>query len=319
VQVDPLDNPETLWRYAPVPRPIKVTVLGRGPLALDCIARLDERWSASRIDIGREAGPGGIAIDIGAAGASRRLAEALQQTTPTVLVHLATTTLPEVSAEETSADERTADVLERALGRASVRLRRIVLLSSTAVYGVARSAPLVFTEHDPMAEDLPYPDSVATKWMRGLQRSERRVRELCTRTGVELTVLRAADTVGGASVSAATEMLRAAAIVRAWGWDPPFQLLHYLDLLEALSASLDTGAAGVYNIVGRGVVRLSRLASAAGAVALPLPAPLADRAVAQSLGPARLRWRCVADGRLAKQRMGFHPRFSTEEAVRGRS
>jgi nucleoside-diphosphate-sugar epimerase len=104
--------------------------------------------------------------------------------------------------------------------------------------------------------------------------------------------------------------------VRAAGWDPPQQVLAYADLLEALERAALEAASGPINIVGRATAPLSRLALAAGRASVAFPGPLADRLVPRAFGPARLRGRCVADGRRARQIFGFAAARGPEDAVR---
>jgi UDP-glucose 4-epimerase len=82
---------------------------------------------------------------------------------------------------------------------------------------------------------------------------------------------------------------------------------------------------GAFNIVGDGVLPLSRVIHLAGRIALPVPHPLAGGALSalwltqmSSLPSAfvdYLRYVCVADGERARTELGFRPAHSTREAI----
>jgi len=111
-------------------------------------------------------------------------------------------------------------------------------------------------------------------------------------------------------------LLAAALPVRVLGYDPPCQVIHYDDLVEAVALAIDQRCGEVLNIVGRSVVLLSRLLATAGVFAPPLPGALADSLAPAAIDGAHLRWRTLADGRRATALLGFRPRRSLEDCLR---
>ena len=110
-----------------------------------------------------------------------------------------------------------------------------------------------------------------------------------------------------------------------------FDFRPYLDELQARGFNLTRTFSGVYrelpgtfNIVGDGVLPLSTVIKLAGRFAIPIPHPLAESVTALAWvaqiaeAPASflkyLRFLCVADGRKARERMGFRPAYTTREA-----
>jgi nucleoside-diphosphate-sugar epimerase len=191
----------------------------------------------------------------------------------------------------------------------------VVLLSSTAVYGVSEASPILRIETDEL-EPLPRQASDEHgRWVSGLREREEAYGELGREASWRVLCLRAAAVVGGPVRSEIADYLDATMPVRVAGFDPPIQVLHYADLLDAIERGVVEDVAGTLNVVGRGVVLLSRLVALCGRVAVPLPETVARWLAPSALGADALKWRCVADGRRAEQVLGFHARFSAEEAL----
>jgi len=257
-------------------------------------------------------------IDLLARGASRRFAEVLAEAGPGMVVDL--------WRSESALHPERVGRYDAAAGEAAVaglrlwRQRggkpcRVVVLSSTAVYGVSEASPILRIEADELD---PLPRKAGDEhghWIAGLRERESGYRELGHETGWRVLSLRAAAVVGGPIRSEIADYLDAAMPVRVAGFDPPIQVLHYADLLDAIERGTIEDVEGTLNVVGRGVVLLSRLVALCGRVALPLPEMLARWLVPAALGSDALKWRCVADGRRAEQVLGFHARFSAEEAL----
>jgi hypothetical protein len=257
-------------------------------------------------------------VDLLARGASRRFAEVLAEASPALLV--------DVWRSESALHPERVGRYDSAAGEAAVaglrlwRQRgskpcRIVVLSSTAVYGVSEASPILRIETDEL-EPLPrQANDEHGRWVTGLRQREDGYRELARESGWRVLCLRAAAVVGGPVRSEISDYLDATMPVRVAGFDPPIQVLHYSDLLDAVARGASEDVTGTLNVVGRGVVLLSRLVALCGRVAVPLPETVARWLAPAALGAEALKWRCVADGRRAEQVLGFHARFSAEEAL----
>lgn len=290
------DLAQGLSLRAPAARSLPVRCLAVDPYGSDGARFADPARPAERLDL----------VDL------------LQQACPRTLLLLAATS-PSSGNDSARGDLAVADEVAAALSRlqqAGAPLPALLLLSSTAVYGTAAGSPLVFDEQAvPPREDAPA--TAWARWAEDLREVERRIVRAAVQSGAQVGVLRAASIVGGPVDSPLAALLRAQPAVRALGWDPPCQAIHYDDLLEALALAVEGGCAEVLNLVGRETLALSRMMALAGVLPLALPGPLADRFVPASADPRSLRRRTLVDGRRATAVLGFRPRRSLEEALRG--
>jgi nucleoside-diphosphate-sugar epimerase len=204
------------------------------------------------------------------------------------------------------------------------RAPSLLLLSSSAVYGAAPGSPLVFDEQSRLPRETVFPSAIA-RWAQALRDVERAVVSWAVSSGVRVGVLRTASVLGAPATAGSpgiamdsplAAMLRAALPVRVLGFDPPCQVVHYDDLVRAISLAIEQRCGEVLNIVGRDVVPLTRLLAMAGIVAPPLPGPVADRVAPSATDGAHLRWRTLADGRRATAVLGYKAERTLEECLR---
>jgi UDP-glucose 4-epimerase len=132
-------------------------------------------------------------------------------------------------------------------------LERLVVKSSSAVYGSSSRDPAMFTE-DMSAKRLPrsgYAKDVleVEGYVRGFARR---------RPDVAVTLLRAANVVGPSVTSPLTDYFRLPVVPTVLGYDARLQLLHEADLLEALHQATLGGVHGTFNLAGDGVLMLSQ-------------------------------------------------------------
>ncbi len=202
-------------------------------------------------------------------------------------------------------------------------VERVVLRSTTAVYGSGPTAPAVLTEDGPGEESFAggfAKDAVEVEgYVRGFARR---------RPDVRVSVLRLAQLIGPSVDNALTRYLHGPIVPTPAGYDPRLQLLHESDAVEVLRLATVTtrpGTSGVVNVAADDVVTLSQLVRLAGRVRLPVPPALFAVAGALARNPAAgdlaaeeagfLRHgRVVCTARL-RERFGYRPRYSTREAV----
>ncbi|RMF24799.1 MAG: hypothetical protein D6760_02545 [Deltaproteobacteria bacterium] len=303
----------------------KVVIVGVNDLAADLVLALAERGrSVAQPPVVVGAGTGvrrEHRVRLLDRGAVRELAAMLARLEPTVVVQLAVSESAVRPRRHGRYDSVIAETVAGALRlwhQRGGRLRDLIVLSSTVVYGVARSSPLLFSESSDGqgAAELGV-ETRYGRWAAELRRAERTYRDLAADLRAGLTLLRAAPVVGGPIASPVTELLGARLGVRVAGYDPPVQVTHYSDLIEALALAVDQRPRETLNIASRGVVPLSRLGALAGRVLLPVPRVAAALMLPEGLTAAALAGRCVADDRRAAQVLGFMPVFSAEEAVLG--
>ena len=207
-------------------------------------------------------------------------------------------------------------------------VRRVVLESTTAVYGASPLDPALFDE-TMTPNDLPTAGYArdATEiegYLRGFARR---------RADVSTTVLRFASLVGPRIDTVVTRYFALPVVPTVLGYDARLQLLHEEDALAVLERAVAHDAPGVVNVAADGVLLLSQAIRRAGRVPLPVPPPavgLVGRALATarvaSFSPEQLRlldFGRVVDTTRLRTTFGFTPRWTTVQAfddfVRGRA
>jgi UDP-glucose 4-epimerase len=198
-------------------------------------------------------------------------------------------------------------------------VRKLVVKSTTAVYGSSARDPALFTENmQPRA--LPRSgyskDSVEVEgYVRGFGRR---------RPDVDVTLLRFANFIGPRIDTPLTRYFSLPVVPRVFGFDPRVQFLHEDDGMAVLQRAVVGDHRGTYNVAGSGVLLLSQAIRRAGRPALQVPSPavslggsLFRRAGLVDFSPEQLRFlqfgRGVDTTRLGED-FGFTPRYTTVEA-----
>jgi UDP-glucose 4-epimerase len=207
-------------------------------------------------------------------------------------------------------------------------VRRMVLKSTTAVYGSSPRDPALFDE-SMTPKDLPsggYAKDAAEieGYLRGFARR---------RPDVSVTVLRFANFIGPRIDTVFTRYFALPAVPTVLGYDARVQLLHEEDGLAVLERAACHDVPGVFNAAADGVLLLSQAIRRAGRVPVPVPSP-AVGVVSRVFRGARLvdfspeqmrllNFGRVVDNRRLREQFGFTPRWTTVQAfddfVRGRA
>ncbi len=203
---------------------------------------------------------------------------------------------------------------------------RLVVKSTTNVYGSAPRDPAVFTE-TMQPKSLPRggfaKDAVEVEgYVRGFARR---------RPDVAVAVLRFANILGPSADSPLAEYFTLPVLPTVFGYDPRLQFVHEDDVVEVLRvAALDpargTLNSGTFNIAGDGVLLLSQTARRLGKPTVPvlLPAVTWVGQALRSVGitdfsPEQIRLLThgrVVDTTQMRETLGFRPRFTTAETFR---
>jgi UDP-glucose 4-epimerase len=145
-------------------------------------------------------------------------------------------------------------------------VQRLVVKSTTAVYGSDARDPAVFTEdmHPHDGRHVGYAkDAVEVEgYVRGFARR---------RPDIDVTVLRLSNVLGPTAETALTRYLSMPVVPTALGFDPRLQLLHEVDAVETVRLATTSRRPGIYNVAGAGVMNLSQIVRRAGRVRLPVP------------------------------------------------
>lgn len=201
------------------------------------------------------------------------------------------------------------------------RINKVIMKSSTAVYGYGPREPSILTEdHAARQVDL-------SGYGKDCAEAEQYVRDFGRRRpDVDLTILRTQNVLGPTVRTSITQYLSLPVIPSALGFDPRLQFLHEEDAVEALYRAIDgKGSAGIFNIAASGIVYLSKAARLLGKVQIPilLPAAQSTATILRRLGRVDYptdQLNLIVYGRVvsterAHQQLGFNPRFSSEEAL----
>ncbi|WP_329119248.1 NAD-dependent epimerase/dehydratase family protein [Streptomyces sp. NBC_01353] len=205
----------------------------------------------------------------------------------------------------------------------SPRIKRLVIKSSTSVYGSAPRDPAVFTETTP-PKSLPSggfaKDAVEVEgYVRGFARR---------RPDVAVCVLRFANILGPRVDSPLAEYLSLPLMPTVFGYDPRLQFVHEDDVVDVLEvASREPRRAtlnsGTFNVAGDGVLLLSQCARRLGRPTVPvlLPAVTWVGSALRTVGvtdfaPEQIR--LLTHGRVVstvqmRETLGFAPRYTTAE------
>ena len=234
-------------------------------------------------------------------------------------VHLGVTAEPRAAGGRATMKERNVLGTMQLLAAAyhAPELRRLVLKSTTAVYGAAAGDPAVWTES--MSHETPRhgfgKDAIEVEdYVRSFHRR---------RPDVAVSVLRLANQVGPTVDNPLTRYFELPVCPTVLGFDPRLQFLHEEDTAEVLlRATMGPAPHGTFNVAGDGVVLLSQAIRIAGKPPLPIPEPLVGR-VAELAGrtvdfsPEQVRflqYGRVADTSAAAEQLGFLPKWTSLHA-----
>lgn len=199
-------------------------------------------------------------------------------------------------------------------------VRKIILTSTTDVYGARATNPNYLDESAPLRGGFKstfIADKIDAE-MQFLKHAKKHPNTV-------VTILRPCTIVGPNVHNFKTSFIQRPIVFTIMGFDPLFQFVHEEDVLHALQMTIEKDYPGIFNLVGDGVLPLSKVLQLAGRIAMQVPAPLlypaSQIAWYASLSPAPashldfLKYLCVADGEKAKQVMKFIPKYSTKEAL----
>ncbi|MEC3996246.1 NAD-dependent epimerase/dehydratase family protein [Actinacidiphila sp. DG2A-62] len=203
-------------------------------------------------------------------------------------------------------------------------VKRLVVKSTTSVYGSAPRDPAVFTETTPV-KSVPSggfaKDAVEVEgYVRGFARR---------RPDVAVAVLRFANILGPRGDTPLAEYFGLPVLPTVFGYDPRLQFVHEDDvesvlLTATLEARRGTLNSGTFNIAGDGVLLLSQTARRLGKPTVPvlLPAVTWVGRVLRTAGVTDfsseqirlLTHGRVVDTRQMRETLGFSPAYTTAEA-----
>jgi UDP-glucose 4-epimerase len=206
---------------------------------------------------------------------------------------------------------------------ADAGVRKVVLRSSTAVYGARPGNPSFLAEGHAQRGSRRY----------GSTRDMIEIEVFCSGfhhqvPQMKITILRLANVVGRTVDTPMTRFLRTAWAPTLLGFDPMMQLIHEDDAVEALAHAVIHDRPGAFNVAAHDLLPLSKLRALAGKPYFPAFHPLAywgAKRMAKSnpqlaqwlpMDPDMLRYPCVGDLSKMDRELGFAPKYTAEETAR---
>jgi UDP-glucose 4-epimerase len=206
---------------------------------------------------------------------------------------------------------------------AEAGVRKVVLKSSTAVYGARPTNSAFLPTKHPLRASRRY------GYLRDMVEIEKFCNGFCRRTPeMALTTLRFSSIVGPAADTPMTRFLRIPWAPSLMGFDPMMQVIHEDDVVAALVHAIRNDVPGVFNVAAGDPMPLSKMRGLVGKRRLSIFHPFANWGVTL-LGTARLdldrylpiepsylRYPWVADLGPMQRELGFVPRYTAAETLR---
>ncbi len=198
--------------------------------------------------------------------------------------------------------------------------RRVVMVSTTMVYGAHRENPNF------LAEDAELRGHRDSRFINDKVKAEKQAARFARENPkTEVCVLRFAPLLGPTVSNLFTRFYSRAVAPVMMGHDPLVQFVHEQDAAHALEVAVGSRATGAFNIVGKGVLPYRTVLAMMGRVPAPMPYILA-RQLSKALWATQvfdsppsfldfLLYLCVADGGRAKRELGFGARFNIKRTI----
>jgi UDP-glucose 4-epimerase len=206
---------------------------------------------------------------------------------------------------------------------AEAGVRKVVLKSSTAVYGANPTNSAYLNEQHPLQGSRAY----------GYTRDMVEIESFCNgfqrqMPGLILTTLRFPSIVGPTVDTPMTRFLREPWTPILLGFDPLMQVIHERDVVDALVHAVINEVPGVFNVAAEGVLPLTKLMRLAGKFPIPMfhlfaywgTSVMGGRGLrATHYVPIELdyiRYPWVGDLTRMQEKLCFFPRYTAEETLR---
>ena len=202
---------------------------------------------------------------------------------------------------------------------ASAQIKRIVVLSSAAVYGATHHNPgLIPESRSPLRNTK---DPLASKWadLEGLA-----LIYLGAHPGIKLTILRPVAVPVHGGMDYFSRLFRNKIAITLPGHDPSLQVLGLDDLSAAVRCAIESSEGGTYNVAPDGVVPLRAALRLSGSHRIPVGRGV-QRVARAALKPLKLahaidqleyiRYSWTVSNKKMKQELGFTPARSSAEAL----
>jgi UDP-glucose 4-epimerase len=258
-----------------------------------------------------------IRVDIG----NPLIARVLQASKVDTLIHTNISSSPGILGGRSQMKENNVIGTMQLLAAAqrAETIQKVIVKSSTAVYGSSPSEPSILREdHGSSAELAGYGKDVAE--------AETTARDFGRRRpDVDLVVLRTQNVIGPTVSTSMTDYLSLPVLPTALGFDPRLQFLHEEDAVAAFVDAMNADCHGIFNVAADGVVYLSQAIRLLGKIPAPVLLPAAEtlanlmrRFDIVDFPTDQLKlivYGRVVDTARAKKHFGFAPQFSTADTL----
>jgi len=225
------------------------------------------------------------------------------------------------SLNESSFDFNVMGTMKVFGAAAEAGVRKIVMRSSTAVYGANPNNSAFLKEQHPLRA------ASRKGWLRDLVEIEAFCNGFRRQAPhVILSILRFPNVIGPSIDSPMTRYLNLPAAPTLLGFEPQLQFLHEDDAVDALIHAVDRDISGVFNVGAEGVVALDKALAMTGRLPVPVFHLFAywGRALMGGIQSTRLfpfdldylRYPWVGDLQRMRDELTFMPKYTAEEALR---
>jgi UDP-glucose 4-epimerase len=248
-----------------------------------------------------------------------KIYEVLEEERVDILVHCAFTEVPS-RTPQLAHELETVGTMNVLSACSRKKIKKIILLSHTDLYGAHPDNPQLLMEHHPLRAERSfqfYADKIE---------AERLVGELAQRSpGVTVSILRVCPIIGSNADNLTTKILGSLWVPVIAGYNPLVQFIHQHDAVRAFKIFCDGDYPGVFNITGRGYMPLLTAIHLLGNIPVPLPEPVFDilagslysfylSSMPQQIGPY-LKYSFLAGGEKAGRIAGYEPTYSIKEVI----
>lgn len=206
---------------------------------------------------------------------------------------------------------------------AEAGVKKIILRSSTAVYGAQPTNPAFLTENHPLN------GSKTNGTIRNLVEVEAFVNGFQRQVpDMIVSILRFTNIIGPTVDSPMTRFLQLNIPLTLLGFDPLMQVIHEDDVCGAVLHAMHNDTPGVFNVSAEGILPLGKLLGLAGRHTIPVVHLFAywGSEMRQFTGkksqryfpiePNYLRYPWVVDLSRMREEFGYNPVYTAEEALR---
>jgi len=202
---------------------------------------------------------------------------------------------------------------------ADAEVKKVIVLSSAAVYGASHHNPGLISESRFPSRDQK--DSIASKWadLEGMARIY-----LGGRPGIKLTILRPVALPVSGGTDYFSQLFGNKIAVTFPGHDPSLQVLSLDDLAAVMRLAVEKSEGGAYNVAPDGVVSLRAALRLSRSRRIPVGRGL-QRLARATLAPLNLahrideldyiRYSWTVSNKKMKEELGFTPARSSTEAL----